>query len=99
MRDRGAFVFRHEAAAPLVRAEGFRLAARPYFYAAITDHDKLQSVRWKLAQRVTQIVRRAFQPVEEHIDTDQFLTSVRSFFDYRFAVNFFDVFLPVTHGL
>src|SRR5207302_9144579 len=41
MRDRGSFVLGHETTAPMIRAESFRLAARPNLNAAIADHYQL----------------------------------------------------------
>src|SRR5207249_8798858 len=57
MRDRRSFILRHEPTAPMIRAESFRLAARPNFNAAIADHNQLQTIAGDLSERIAQVVR------------------------------------------
>src|SRR6266581_8528755 len=57
MRDRGSFVLGHETTAPMIRAESFRLAARPNLNAAIADHNQLQTIAGDLSERIAQVVR------------------------------------------
>src|SRR5207237_6318034 len=56
MRDGRAFGLRHKTTAPMIRAESFRLAARPNFNAAIADHYQLQTVAGDFNERGAQVI-------------------------------------------
>src|ERR1700681_4046596 len=95
MGDDGVFVFRREPAAPMIRAKRFGFAAGPNLYSAITDHDEVQIAGRDFAERMTQMVGRAFQPIEVHIHAYQLFPAIRSLFHDRLAIDLFDVLLPV----
>jgi len=79
----GAAILVHEAATPMIGAERFGLAAGPNLHAPIANHRQLEIVRRHISQRLAQVVRRAFHPIQEHINAYQLLLGVRAFFEDR----------------
>ena len=85
MRNVLSISCRHEATAPVIRAECFRIAAGPNLHAAIADHYEFDIAQRCLAEGSAKVVRRALRPVNEYVDPDQVFFCIRTFFDNCFA--------------
>src|SRR6185295_9680067 len=72
MCDFPAVRLRQEPAAPVVRTKSFLVSVGPDLHAAITDHGEFDAVAVDFTERVAEIVGRAFGPVEENVNTDEF---------------------------
>src|SRR5450432_366861 len=73
MPDRRIGLRRHEATAPMVCTEGFAHALGPYSCSTIGDHRQFQTIATHFAEQFSQFFRSTTAPIEEDINTDQFL--------------------------